>query len=349
MAEVEEIAYTPEERSEIERIVDLVAKSGRKLVAVREPAAAHAETAVMEQEEAPSPAVVEEDYHPAPDSFQEPEDLELPAIDFQHLDGGKKPAPPAEEDTVSIEDISGLVHEVEEKFPGVKGKPEPEPLEDFTLEMEEAPEKAAPAPSREEEKLTPLDELDRLTKDEPESLDHADRVPSDSLTGKSEPARRESPRFEMPPAPKGGRPVVPVVEEESLPADMAVFDDITVEPAPAETPPEGVSLGKEIKTDIPDLSEISFDDGAVMPETRAADVPDLDIAAETGTAAPVMEAAPQAGPAMDELTDEDLASIRDIEEFREEPMIKPSRDIIGQVRQKDEAGAGRCAGDARRS
>ena len=39
MAEVEEITYTPEELQEIERIVDLVGKSGRKLVPVKDTAA----------------------------------------------------------------------------------------------------------------------------------------------------------------------------------------------------------------------------------------------------------------------------------------------------------------------
>ncbi len=328
MAEVEEISYTPEELEEIERIVDLVARSGRKPVAAREPAPAHTEAAVSEREEAPPRAVAEEDYHPAPDSFSEPEDLALPLTDFDHLEAGKTPAAPAGEGAVPVEDITGLVHEVEEKFPGIKGTPAPEPLEDLSLEMEEVPEKPSPGPAQAgEERLTPLDELDRLTRDEPESLDHADRAPADTFAGERGPARRETPRFDIPPAMKGGAPVAPVIEEEALPEEMALLDDIETEPAPAAPAPDA-GIGKEMPTDIPDLSEISFDDKVEMPETRAVDVPAINIEDEPG---------PAAGPSIDELTDEDLASIKDMGEFREEPLVRPTRDILSQVKQKEEA------------
>jgi tetratricopeptide (TPR) repeat protein len=331
MAEVEEIVYTPEELAEIERIVDLVAKSGRKTVAVKESAPAHAAVAVMEPEEEAAPEA-EEEYHRAPDTFKEPEDLALPSMDFDHLTEKKKPVeePAVEEGAVSIEDITGLIHDVEEKFPEIKEKPEREPQEEIPLEMEEVPAKPVPAPAREEEQLTPLDELDRLTKDEPESLDYADRAPSDAYIEPKETVRREKPAV-----PKGIETAAPVFEEEPLVADLGVIEEIDAEPAPVEKPAEKVRLGKETKTDIPDLSEISFDENVEMQETHAADIPEIDIPAGTGPAIPE-EALPPSAPAMDELTDEDLASIKDIDEFHEEPMIKPTRDIIKDVKRKDE-------------
>ena len=71
MAEVEEISYTPEELQEIERIVDLVGKSGRKPIAVKETAAPDegGAVAVAEKPEAPEEAIAE-DYHAAPETFE---------------------------------------------------------------------------------------------------------------------------------------------------------------------------------------------------------------------------------------------------------------------------------------
>jgi hypothetical protein len=51
MAETEEVSYTPEELAEIERIVDLVEKSGRKTVAVKETPAPAKAVAVAEPPE----------------------------------------------------------------------------------------------------------------------------------------------------------------------------------------------------------------------------------------------------------------------------------------------------------
>ncbi|MBN1497187.1 MAG: tetratricopeptide repeat protein [Spirochaetes bacterium] len=320
MTEAEEISYTPEEIEEIERIVDLVSKSGRKIVEVREPAPA-------------AVAAAEDEYHTAPGSFREPEDLDLPPIDFDHLDAGEKAAP-AGEGAVPLEDITGILREVEDKFPEITTEPAPEPFEDLTLELDEVPEKAepVPAPAVSEERLSPLDELDLLTKDEPESLDHADRAPADEFIADRGPARQETPVFEKPPAPGGGGAVPPVVEEESIPADMSVFDEIDLGAAPSAAPPEGVSIGPEARTDIPDLSEISFEEKVEMPETRAADVPAIDIPVEP------LPAAPEApSPSMDELTDEDMASLSDIDEFHKEPDIRPSKDIIDRVKKKEGA------------
>jgi len=87
MAEVEEITYTPEELQEIERIVDLVGKSGRKIISVKD-TAAPAETAVAVEEKPDVPEeTIAEDFHAAPESFDgEPDDLELPAVDLKRLD-----------------------------------------------------------------------------------------------------------------------------------------------------------------------------------------------------------------------------------------------------------------------
>ena len=75
MTEGEEITYTPDELAEIERIVNLLEKGGRKIIAVKESAPPRAAVAVAEPEEEAGEPEFEEEYHAAPESFEEPEDL----------------------------------------------------------------------------------------------------------------------------------------------------------------------------------------------------------------------------------------------------------------------------------
>ncbi|TFH37703.1 MAG: hypothetical protein E4G96_11165 [Chrysiogenales bacterium] len=83
MAEVEEKSYTPEELAEIERIVDLVERSGRKMVAVAEPPPRDIDES---GEVEPEGMGGHEEYHPAPEACDgEPEDVALPAVDLDEL------------------------------------------------------------------------------------------------------------------------------------------------------------------------------------------------------------------------------------------------------------------------
>lgn len=321
MAETEEISYTPEELSEIERIVDLLERSGRKPLAVKDTAAPS--TAVAEAEEAPP---VEEEYHAAPEKFEEPEDLALPAGDLGRLAGEKKPAEePYAEEEAPIEDITGLIHEVEEGVPERKGAPVEE-------EFAAAPGERAEKP----EGMSPADELEFLTAGEPESLDQRERAPVETYTEEREAPRRAEPRpvqFEE----------TPVFEDLDLGehADLDIKDiDIPEEKGKAAAQPaKGVTLEKELAEEIPDLSEISFDEGKVeMPEARDVDIPELDMPRTAAGKEFVPAAEPETPePAMEDLTDEDLASIKSVEELGEVPEVKSSKDIISRVRKKEPA------------
>jgi len=324
MAETEEISYTPEELGEIERILDLIERSGSKPLAARETAAPS--TAVAEAEEAPP---VEEEFHAAPEKFEEPEDLALPAGDLERLTEEKKPAEETyAEEEAPIEDITGLIHEVEEGVPERKGVPR-------ALREEESA--AVPVERGEKpEGMSPADELEFLTAGEPESLDHQDRAPIESYVEEREAPRRAE-----------AKPVqfeeTPVFEDLDLgeQADLEMKDiGVPEEKGKAAVKPaKGVTLEKEMPQEIPDLSEISFDEGKVeMPEVRDIDIPEMDIP----KTAPEKEYVPAeepdlTEPAMEELADEDLASIKSVEELGEVPEVKSSKDIISKVKKKEPA------------
>ncbi len=303
MAEVEEISYTPEELAEIERIVDLVDKSGRGTVAVVEPPT-HVidEAGEVEAEEMGDL----EEYHPAPESFDgEPDDLALPAVDLDELTGEKLPPPKPDEERLPVDDITDLIHEVEEEFPEI---------------TEKGPERFAPPPVSEQGELSALDELDSLTSEEPLSLDDGDLAPVDAYVGPKEPSRFSTTIADEVPA--------PAIEDDMM-EDLGTLGEIEEMPSVTDQPREGVRLGREEEADIPDLSEISFDDDAEMSEVRETDIPEINI--DMGdeprgeTTAQIME------PAMDDFADEELVSIEDIGDLGEELEIPHSRDIISEV------------------
>ncbi|OHD63151.1 MAG: hypothetical protein A2176_11430 [Spirochaetes bacterium RBG_13_51_14] len=335
MSEAEEISYAPEELLEIERVIDLVEKSGRKTVAVSDTAPMKA-AAVEERAEDIEPEAAEEEFHAAPESFEsEPVDLELPPVEFERL----TEKPPREElhdeEEIPVEDITGLLEEVEEEFPEIKEEAEPEPLEEVDLGLPKIPEKK-PVVAGEPEALSALDELDHLTSEEPESLDTRDLAPSDSFVDQREPRRaKEAPRFEEPAIKEDLSAVESVFEKEPQVGDLGVVEEIVEEPPPPLQKPEAVSLGKEYVTEIPDLSEISFEEKA-MPEARETDIPEIDIGAAVDKVPmpPVRETAPPE-PVVEELSDEDLYVIKGAGDLKEEPAIKPSKDIISDIKKKE--------------
>ncbi|MBN2159826.1 MAG: tetratricopeptide repeat protein [Spirochaetes bacterium] len=338
MAEQEEISYTPEELEEIDRIVGIVERSGRKTFTVKESAPEPAAVAVAEEpvEEEPAAEVAaeagEEEFHAAPESFSEPEDLSLPAMDLDGLTRKEEPpvpeAPKRREEGAPIEDITGLIHEVAEEFPEVGEEAAPEEIEEIAPPPPFA-RKAPPAPEEKPEALTTLDELDHLTSEEPESLDTSEIAPADEFVSAMEqPPPRESRRIEEPAVAEEFDLSEPILEEPGPIEEMAA------PPAPAEKPGEAVSLGKEFETDIPDLSEISFEEKA-MPEAREAEIPEIDIGGPPPAATmPPPEEMAMPEPELDELTDEDLAGIKGTDDFKVE---QPSKDIITEVKKKEAA------------
>ena len=332
MTEIEEITYTPEELAEIERIVGLVEKGGRKIIAVKETAPPETAVAVAEPEEEAGELETGEEYHAAPESFEEPEDLALPAVDLDRLTGKK---PPVQEEAVPIEDITGLIHEVKEAPEATK---EADLLEDITRDLREITERAAPRPpAKAPAKLDTLDELDHLTLEEPESLDVSEHAPARSFVEEKEaPRAKETPRKEVPAAAADLDTGIPVLEEEPAIADLDALEIIEKEPPPFKKPPERVSLKREPETAIPDLSDISFEEKVEIPEVHEAEIPEIEIGAAGAKAAiPAVKEPSAAEPEIGELTDDDLASIRSVIDVREEPSIKPTKQIISEVIKKE--------------
>lgn len=277
MAEGEEIQYTPEELEEIERIVGMVERGGRAIATTRGQAA----VSPAPHEE---PAAEEEEYHAPPDTFKaEPDELTLPSVDFDDLSAEKPAMPPAQEEQ-PIEDITGLIKEVEE----------------------EQPEARAEAPPAD---LSAIDELERLTAEEPTSLDAAQVAPEEAYRGGEEPAFREPP-------PERGAPSAGIDELEA-------FDMEQVE---QKTPAAAVGI-EEAEEHIPDLTDISFEEKPVIPDASEVRMPDI-------VSAPPPPIEESAVPEVDELTDEDLASLHEVGVPVEG--ITPSKDIIREVRLKED-------------
>jgi tetratricopeptide (TPR) repeat protein len=333
MTEGEEITYTPDELAEIERIVNLLEKGGRKIIAVKESASPRDAVAVAEPEEEAGEPEFEEEYHTAPESFEEPEDLGLPTGDLDRLTGKKAPV---QEEAVPIEDITGLIHEVKETPGATK---EEDLLEDITRDIKEITEKAAPrpAPAKAPAELDTLDELDHLTLEEPESLDVGDRAPARSFIEEEEvPRIKERPRKEEPAPGIDLGTGVSVLEEEPAIADLDALEIIEKEAPPLKKTPERVSLKKEPETVIPDLSDISFEEKVELPEVHEAEIPEIEIESAGARAAmPSAKKPPAAEPEIGELTDDDLASIRSVIDTPEEPALKPTRQIISEVKKKE--------------
>ena len=333
MTESEEITYTPEELTEIERIVNLVEKGGRKIIDVKESAPSQTAVAVAEPEEEAGEPEAEEEYHTAPESFEEPEDLALPLVDLDRLSGKK---PPVQEEVAPIEDITEIIHEVGEA-PGAKK--EADLLEDITRDLKEITEKAAPGPAAAKvpAELDTLEELDHLTLEEPESLDTRDRAPAKSFVEQKEfPRAKQTPGKEEPAPAFDAGDGAPVLEEEPEVADLDALDIAEEVAPPVKETPERVSIHKEPETAIPDLSDISFGEKVEMPEVHEAEIPEMDIGALGAKAAmPAVNEPAATEPEIGELTDDDLASIRSVIDTREEPEIKPTKQIISEVKKKE--------------
>ena len=315
MAEVEEIVYTPEELEEINRIVGVIDEGGRKFsgtVYTPEPTAAaagEAEPAAEEFEgfeesegvEEREPAVPSEEYFDG-----EPEDISLPSGELDSLTAKEAPAEEA-----PLEDISDLVREVREA-PEIPE--EPEHLEDLTGEIREVPEKEAPPAAVERGPLSALDELEHLTADEPASLDTHELADEGSFVEQKKPPRAE----EAPVVQDIGTvaPLEPMAGDEDLEMPEAVQE----ETPPAAEPSAAVRIDTG-EAEIPDLSDMSFEDHAEIPEARETEVPDIGMA-DMGAPDTDAKKEPAGEPSLPGLSIDDFDSIQDAgDSGYEEPML----------------------------
>jgi len=202
------------------------------------------------------------------------------------------------EDESGVEDITGLLQEVEEpEIPETMEAPPVEPVEDITADFEDVSEEPLPVdeiipeeevpdtgldvtedvePETIEEPATEapltgttIEQLNSLTRDEPESLDAQDLAPADEFVDEDEPADIEAAPETIEEMPETG-----IGEDEIPSADGIEADD-------------GVSIGEGADADMPDLSDLSFDESAEIPEAVDADVPDIDISDIAADEAPL--------------------------------------------------------------
>lgn len=282
----ERTAYTPEEQSEIDRILGLLPGESSGRDAGEEPQPAPARTR----------AVVEDE-----DAF----DLSSDLVEIDE-------APPPSSD--EIEDITDIIEMVEEPSAGEvpdlgELSFEEAPAAEAPPEMEAPPEEALPAfeeevappPLRPGRKArTSLEELDELTSMEPESVDLQD-VSDDRYVDEAE-------------APRAPEIEEPVGAEESIePIDMDLAE--LEEPAPR---PSGMRLEKETDIDIGTLSDISVEEIQDIPDAGVADIPEFDL----GDIAPESEMPPSPPPAregpaadfMEDFHDEGIPEPLDMDE-----------------------------------
>ncbi|PKL40032.1 MAG: hypothetical protein CVV44_07390 [Spirochaetae bacterium HGW-Spirochaetae-1] len=225
------------------------------------------------------------------------DDLDLAEISDDDLDRGG---------AAEMEDISDLIEEVRE--PRVD---EDDFIEDITTDLVEEPEtmeegfpgeepvsfdetefeKAAEIPAGRKRKSSPLDELNALTAEEPESLDIQELAEQDLV----------------------GEPAEEAWEEEAPVEEFSDGDisDIDMDELPSlEEPPElhaAARIDKEIDTDIPDLSDLSLEEAPEMAEAADTDIPDIDLGD--------MEAGFEGG---EELSSREMPGIEEFEEVPEE-------------------------------
>lgn len=247
-----------------------------------------------------------------------------------------EPGPPGEiEDLEEIEELDEI-EEIEglEELPGDVSAPEEiETLDDLTGDLTEETGEAAPdfeemdfaadisgeeaAEAPPGEPLSALDELDALTSEEPESLDDQELADTEFVGGDE---------FE---------PVEEVPEEIEELEDAGVpeidLDDLAAPSETVEAPDDtGVAFEQGIESDIPDLSDISFEEGEDIPEAAESDIPDIgfddiggeDISEETSLADEI-DGIPDLGdltteseetPGIEEIEDIDIEPIDDVAE-----------------------------------
>ncbi len=305
---MENIQYSEEEILEIERIKGIVTGGDTFNDIVTRPPVEEAGP-----EDLDMPDFEEMEEIPSDFNIGEPEDLDLPVGDLDGITSGTLSpemadlTPSFEEEAVDeiesivpegfagdefadltgevpdeiegeIEDISDLLQEIEEvsEVPVEEveevSPPEEEGLiegleitEGFDEEMEGGvPEEMTPGIEAFEEEAeepgerSPLDQLDALTGEEPESVDIQD-LADDTFVGED---------FSMPGLEGAGEEMDEIPEQgeiEELPEDLG------------EEAVETVSLDKDVDMDIPDLSDLTFEDAGEIPEASESDIPDIDL------------------------------------------------------------------------
>ncbi len=281
MAQTEEtIEYTPEELAEIDRIISVVTEeeppSAQEILEPLQERPASSETVAGVEDffpgepddlDLPSDALegIEEDMISSiemPEDIGISEEIEIQAEDLtddfdefpEELSFTEdiKEEGPEEFLDGEIEDITNLIHEVSDETAPENIIPETEELPDI-ISIEEAGE-----PQAAKREGSPLEQLDELTRGEPESLDSTDFA-EDEFIGMDEPEAEVS------------------LPEEEISEASDFSEEVTDEKS-------GITFEED--EEIPDLSDISLTDAEDMADADTSDIPDIDLdsigAPETG-------------------------------------------------------------------
>ncbi len=277
MAEEEKIEYTSEELQEIDRILGVVSESlspGETIVFpdpvqesvkpadddmfsdessdIDEPGFTSDESAAQYTED--SGTDISDVKHEGLDEIDDIVDL---SSDMQSFD-----------DSEHIENISDSITEItDDNFDSIddtrlsEGSPFKE--DDFVpAESEKAP---STAPAVFDGTGTPMQQLEAITSDEPESLDASEISDTGEFLGDKD----------------AGVSTPAIKSEES--SDMMDFSEAKMEDfsdtglGTTDTDKPQVSLGIDSDSDIPDLSDISLEEASPMQEADTSDIPDINI------------------------------------------------------------------------
>ena len=297
MGDNEDIKYTPEEEAEIARIVGNLGGDQN-----REPVnATLGGGAALSSESAPADsdmsladgfdheAFSADDDIPTEDGRVEdisdiiqPEDEPFPASDSTQMDGFSFPGqdePPAQDEPAI--DMSSLG-----AFGGADADSSDIPTAPFdfpSMNNEEPAVPQAPSPRR---GGSTIDQLNDLTAHEPESLD-AHEISEDSFVDAPQQSEFSGAAAEDMPAEFDAFPSMDAVSDEPM--------SIPGEPMPVSDSPSigGMQIGGDSE-DIPDLSNMSFDQAPDMAVATDDDMPEMDIGSLLGggDTSPVQASAP---------------------------------------------------------
>jgi tetratricopeptide (TPR) repeat protein len=342
MAEPEKIVYSPEEQQEIDRILGVVSESlfpGEAVVIpppVQDepvPAADDMQMDSLSDDGLPvadDKGFEESGFTSDESSAQYTEDSRADISDVKQegleeiddivdLSSEMQPV----EEPAPVENISDSITEItDENFDSISDDrlSEDRPFEEDDISPA-IPEKAVPPAI--DGGGSPMQQLETITYDEPESLDPSEVTDTGEFLGDASPV-------DMQPE------IKPEVKSEEIP-EMGDFSDVKLEDfsdagaAITDSDKPQVSLGIDSDSDIPDLSDISLEEASPMQEADTSDIPDINIDDFGGVSADSLtEAPPKVQDEFDlESVDSGIEAMSDLtgDDFSSRPKTSVSSDI----------------------
>ncbi len=277
MAEEEKIEYTSEELQEIDRILGVVSESlspGENIV-FSQPVQESAKPADDDMFSDESADLDESGFTSDESAAQYSQDSGTDISDVKHegldeiddivdLSSDMQPF----EDSEHIENISDSITEItDDNFDSIDDTrlSADRPFEEDEFASAPSEKAAEAAPAAFDGSGTPMQQLEAITSDEPESLDVSEVTDSGEFLGGTDTAD-----------------IRPEIKHEE-PSGIADFSEAKMEDfsdaglGTSDKDKQQVSLGMDSDIDIPDLSDISLEEASPMQEADTSDIPEINI------------------------------------------------------------------------